>query len=212
MWDGYIFGRPGAYAEYFNDFFQWVPGDWVITTLEAGAGSATEAITDEVGGVLLLTMAAGDNDSDDIQLTGESFLAAAGKTIFLEGRLKISDTGDSDFFFGLADTDTTLIDGVSDGVYFKSDDGDDNLDCACAVGSVISTQNTIATLADDTYVKLGFKITGTTKAEFWVNDVKTATIESNIPTAETALSFAIQNGSAAARTMSIDYIFAAQER
>ena len=36
---------------YFNDFFQYAATDWVLTTQEAGAGSATEVIaSDETGG------------------------------------------------------------------------------------------------------------------------------------------------------------------
>ena len=36
------------------DFDKYTAGDWVITTTETGAGSATEALTSADGGVLLL--------------------------------------------------------------------------------------------------------------------------------------------------------------
>ena len=54
------------------DFDKYTAGDWVITTTEAGTGSATEALTSADGGVLLLTNAAGDDDFDSLQWAGGS--------------------------------------------------------------------------------------------------------------------------------------------
>src|SRR5688500_1063539 len=70
---------PTKWHTYFNDFDTFVAGDWTITTTEAGAGSATEALTDADGGVLLVTNDAADNDADFFQKVGESFLLASGK-------------------------------------------------------------------------------------------------------------------------------------
>src|SRR5688572_27558300 len=70
---------PTKWHTYFNDFDTFVVADWTITTTEAGAGSATEALTDADGGVLLITNDAADNDADFFQKVGESFLLAAGK-------------------------------------------------------------------------------------------------------------------------------------
>ena len=43
-------------------------------------------------------------------------------------RFKLSDATQSDALVGLAITDTTAIDGVTDGIFFTKDDGDTNLD------------------------------------------------------------------------------------
>jgi hypothetical protein len=209
MWDGYVFGKPGAFSTYFNDFHQYLAGDWTITTTEAGAGSATEAITDETGGVLLLTNAAGDDDLDSLQLVGESFLPAAGKRIYFETRVKISDATDTDALVGLVVTDTSPL-AHANGIVFRKDDDDTNWDFASTASSVSDEDSGIAT-ATTGYIKLGFKVTGTGLIEYYVNDVKKG--ETNtVPTTEMRITMHIQNGTNVAKTMSIDYIFAAQER
>lgn len=112
---------------YFNDFDTYVVGDWTITTTEAGAGSATEALGNADGGVLVITNDAADNDADFFQKVGESFKFVSGKKLWFKARFKVSDATQSDFVMGLQITDTTPLD-VSDGVFFMKDDGDANLD------------------------------------------------------------------------------------
>ena len=51
---------PNDFCEFVDDFHGYTATDWVITTTEAGTGSATEVVQDESFGVLKLTNAAGD--------------------------------------------------------------------------------------------------------------------------------------------------------
>ncbi len=95
---------PTEWHSYFNDFDTYVAGDWTVT--EVGAGS--RALTDIDGGALLITNAAADNDRNELQKLGESFLLTAGKRAFFKARFKVSDATQSDFLIGLAVTDTTL--------------------------------------------------------------------------------------------------------
>lgn len=118
----------GNAYEYKEDFMTLNTGHWTITTVEAGAGSASEALDDAVGGVLKITNDDADNDSDQFQKIGEAFKLASGKPLYFEMRFKVSDSVQSDLLLGLCVADATLIPGVSDGVYFRSDDGDANLD------------------------------------------------------------------------------------
>jgi len=78
------YGLPDAtgWHTYFNDFDAFLASEWTITTTEAGTGSATEALTNADGGVLLVTNAAGDDDLDFFNKVGESFLFAANKQTF----------------------------------------------------------------------------------------------------------------------------------
>ena len=82
---------PSSWHVWFDDFDKFTAGDWTITTVELGAGSATEAISNADGGVLLVTNAAGDNDSDFFNYGSETFLFEAGKKIVFKARVKVSD-------------------------------------------------------------------------------------------------------------------------
>ena len=209
------FGLPDAtgYHTYFNDFDTYVAGDWTITTTEAGTGSATEALTDADGGVLLVTNAAGDNDLDFFNKVGESFLFVAGKKLFFKARFQVSDATQSDFVMGLQITDTTML-AVSDGVYFQKDDGDALLDFHVTKDSTSTSGTGIATVADATYLTVAFAYNGVDAVEYFVDGVKLGTLAvTNLPDdEELTIAFGLQNGEEAAKTMSVDYIFAAKER
>ena len=202
---------------YFNDFTTYVAGDWTITTTEGGTGNASEALTNVAGGALLITNDDADNDSDEFQLAVESFKFASGKKSWFKTRFKVSDATQSDWIIGLCITDTTLIDAVSDGVYFKKDDGDASIDFALELNGSATEASGIATQSDDTFVTLGWYFDGDTTngIKYYVDGTHkgTQTTMTNLCTdEELAVSFALQNGAAAAKTMTMDYIFAAQER
>ena len=202
---------------YFNDFTTYVAGDWTITTTEGGTGNASEALTNVAGGALLITNDDADNDSDELQLAVESFKFASGKKSWFKTRFKVSDATQSDWIIGLCITDTTLIDAVSDGVYFKKDDGDASIDFALELNGSATEASGIATQSDDTFVTLGWYFDGDTTngIKYYVDGTHkgTQTTMTNLCTdEELAVSFALQNGAAAAKTMTLDYIYAAQER
>lgn len=204
---------PTKYHVYFNDFDTYVAADWTITTTEAGAGDATEALTNADGGVLLITNDAADDDADFFQKVGESFKFTSGKQLWFVARFKVSDATQSDFVMGLQITDTTPL-AVTDGVYFRKDDGDANLDFVVIKDSTATTATAATTISNDTYVKVGFYYDGVSSIEYFVDDVKLGTsVTTNLPDdEELTISFGIQNGAAAAKTMSLDYIGAMKER
>lgn len=210
-----MFGLPDPteWHVFFDDFDRYVAADWTITTTEAGAGSATEALTDADGGVLLITNDDADNDADFFQKVGESFKFESGKKLFFKARFKVSDATESDVVIGLQITDTTPLD-VTDGVFFQKDDGDTNLDFHVEKNNTATDATAIATLADDTYVSVAFYYDGKSSVSYFVDDVHLGTAATtNLPDdEELTVSFGIQNGAAAAKTMSVDYIFAAKER
>lgn len=227
-----MFGLPDptTWHVFFDDFDQWVTdtssaGKYTITTVETGAGDATEALSDENGGVLLLTNDAADNDSDFLQKIGESFKPASGKKLFFKSRFKVSDATESDWIMGLIITDTTPLaaagDGATDGIFFQKDDGDTNIDFYVqkdtTTGQLTSTAVTTAAAAA-TYMTLAFYFDGKQYIHLYKDDAKvkevdlTTTLATYLPDTELTVSFGIQNGAAAAKTMSVDYIFVAQER
>ena len=209
----FILPDPTTAHVYFNDFDTYVAGDWTITTTEAGTGSATEALTDADGGVLLITNAAGDNDLDFFNKVGESFLMAAGKQAWFRARFKVSDATQSDWVMGLQITDTTML-AVSDGIFFQKDDGDANIDFHVEKDGTASTALAIATNADATNVELAFHYNGIDAVTYFVDGVRIGSLAvTNLPDdEELTIAFGLQNGEAVAKTMSIDYILAAKER
>lgn len=204
---------PTKYHIYWNDFDTFAVGDWTITTTEAGTGAATEAIADEDGGVLLITNDDADNDADFFQKVGESFLFVAGKQLWFKARFKVSNATQSDVIMGLQITDTTPL-AVTDGVYFIKADDAATMDFVVVKNSTATTASAIATLANATYLTVAFHYDGVSAIKYFVDDVHLGTsVTTNlVDDEEMTISFGIQNGSAAARTMSVDYVLCAKER
>lgn len=215
-----MFGLPDptGWHTYFNDFDTYVAGDWTVTEV----GTGTRALTDIDGGALLITNAAADNDANQFQKLGESFLLAAGKRAFFKARFKVSDATQSDFLIGLAVLDTTLqgaVDGagVTDGIFFSKDDGDALLDVQVQKNATTGQVRAagVATVVSDTFLTVAWAYDGKGEVAYFVNDVQMGTLAATsayLPDTELTVSFAMQNGEAVAKTMTVDYIFAANER
>jgi len=199
---------------YHNDFFTYNSGDWTITTTEAGAGNASEALTSQAGGALLITNDDADNDLDFLQLKGESFKLSSSKKAYFSARFKVSDATQSDFVMGLQITDTTPL-ATTDGVFFIKDDGDTNLDFIVEKDSTSTDTTAIHTMEDDTFVTVTWFIDPDASKVFYSvnNAAPVSVVNTNLPDdEELTVSFGIQNGAAAAKTMTIDYVVAAVER
>lgn len=208
----------------FTDFFKHTTTDWILTTVEAGASSATEALADAAGGVLVVTNDAGDNDYDAFQWAGnkgavaETFKFVAGKKLHFVGRFKILETVEVDFMAGLYITDTDPVGGVSDGIYFRKLDGANNLMFVVEKDAAETVIDTGVRLTADTWFDLEFYYAGgpvgSGKIDAYVNGTRVgAAALTNAPNdEELALSFVIQNGTTTSNVLSVDYIGASQER
>lgn len=199
---------------YFNDFDNYVAGDWTVTA----TGSTTQALANGDGGILLVTNSAGNNDLVALQKKGESFLFEIGKKVFFKCRFKVSDATKSALVIGIQVTDATPL-AVSDGVYFSKAAASTAIDFNAYKASTGTTESAIATLADNTYITLAFYYDGDGYVNYYAGtDTLNPTFigriaSTNVPTTQTTtVSFALSNGEAVAKTMSIDYIFAAKER
>jgi hypothetical protein len=204
---------PTLFHQYYNDFDVYTAGDWVVTESNA---SATQALTAGDGGLLLITNTAADDDLVALQKTPAAFTFTAGKETFFACRFKVSDATQSDLVFGLQVVDTTPLD-VTDGVYFLKADGAATVDVICrknaTTGSTSATA--IATLVSDTFVTLAFAYDGVSKIIYAVDGTVLGSLDASstyLPDTTCTVSFALQNGEAVAKTMTVDYIFAAKER
>ena len=204
----------GAGGTLGNDFDVYTSGDWTVTTTEDGTGSATEAIIDGDGGLLALTNAAGDNDHDFLQLKKETFKFESTKQLYFKARFKTSDADASDVVMGLQLTDTSPLD-VTDGAFFLLTDGSTTLQFIVEKDGTQSTLDLPTVMADDTFTTVGFVYDPKDlKFHVFQNNVLAGTVAStNAPDDEELnVSFGIQNGAAAAKVMTIDYVLAGKER
>lgn len=207
---------PEDFVTYFNDFLTYDAALWTITTTEAGAGDATEALaTDQPNGVLVVTNDAADNDADFFQLLPAAghFKFTAGKRLAFKGRFKLSDATNSDFIAGLYPTDTTPL-ATDDGIYFKKDDDDAYLDVYVGKNGTYSSLAAVKTLVADTWYTLEAYYDGSDWIHFYVDGVRVGSLPTTNAPDDVALrpSFGIQNGAAAAKVLYVDYIKAQQER
>ena len=201
---------PTKFHTYYEDFDYYVAANWTVTETQAGA---TQALTDGDGGLLLITNTAADDDLVSLQKVGESYRFASGKELFFEARLKISDATQSDVVIGLQITDATPLD-VSDGVFFIKADGSTSVSLLVEKNGTATTTSSVATMANDTFISLGFYYDGASSIQYSVNGVvKGTSVTTNLPDDEDmTVSIALQNGEAVAKTMTVDYVFVAKER
>ena len=204
---------PTLFHQYMNDFDTYVAADWVVTETDA---AATQALTAGDGGLLLITNAAADNDLVALQKTPAAWTFTAGKKTFFRCRFKASDATQSDLVFGLQVIDVTPLD-VTDGIYFLKADNAATIDFICRKNATTGSTSAaaIATLADDTFIVLGFYYDGQSTVQYEVNGVVLGSLDASstfLPDTTCAVSFAIQNGAAAAKTMTVDYVYVAKER
>ena len=198
---------------FFDDFDTYTAGDWTVTETDAGA---TQALTAGDGGLLLITNTAADNDLVALQKNPAAFSFTAGKKLFFRARFKVSDATQSDLVFGLQVVDTTPLD-VTDGVYFLKADGSAAVSVVCRKNATTgsTSASSIATLADDTYITLGFAYDGEGKVAYEVNGNVVGSLDASsayLPDTTCTVSFALQNGEAVAKTMTVDFVFVAKER
>lgn len=202
------------HAVYFNDFLSekdYAASDWTITTTEAGAGSATEAlVADEVNGALKILNDDASADSDSLQLVKANFKLSAGKRVWFEAKVKISSATLMDALISLNILDTTPLT-TTEFVGFRVANGSGSILCKTGLSSETSTASGLSMVAD-TYRQLGFVWDGKSKVDFYVDRGLVATHTTNLPTDVLSPTLSIKNGSAVAQSMTVDYLYVCQER
>lgn len=206
---------PTQWHVYFNDFDNYVAGDWTVTETN---GDITQALTAGDGGALLLSnRASSDDDLCALQLIQESFKFVLGKQLLFKARFKTAAGATQiDWVMGLQITDSAPLD-VTDGVYFQKDDGDTNVDFHVEKNASAHNKTNVAALAtwDTSYHTVAFYYDGVSAIQYAFDDVTLGSVAvTNMPDDEDlTVSFAVQNGDGTtAQTMQIDYLFVAKQR
>lgn len=182
---------------------------WTVTRVEAGVGGESEfkpAVTQEAGGAGIILTDNADNDGINAQLINESFKLASGKPLYFGVKLKISDATQSDFFVGLAITDTDILGGVTDRIGFEKLDGVTDVKAMVEKDSVETLTAALLTL-DAAYHIYEFFFDGA-NVEFFVDGVSKATpAVTNLPDdEELRVSLHVLTGEAVAKTATFAWL------
>lgn len=219
---------PMRFHMFIEDWDRYAAADYTLTESQAGA---TQALANGDGGRMLFTNSAADNDLVSLQKVGESFLFEDGKAIFGKCRFSISDLTLSDAACGLMITDTSPIVSVpSDGIYFLKTEAAAAVIFKVGKASSYTNSGTILTLTStSTFYTLGFfcngiskSVAGVTSYEFDLfagtsmnpDFITTLTVPAtNCPTTQTLTpTLALQNGAAAAKTLTSDFMMFGKAR
>lgn len=205
-----------------------INSNWLVTQTGGGT-TATAVVADADGGILLMTT---DNTAahglfaqwqGGAASVAETFTWEAGKAMWCKARFKVSNATNTALMIGLAVTDITPLD-AADGIFFIKADASTTLQFKAIKTGVGNTTATVGTLANDTYVTVGFAYlpngdytgSGYPLCNIYLNDVRVGQLTSftNFPATELALTFGVQNGAAGSPpfTSSTDYLFVAKER
>jgi hypothetical protein len=230
IWSGVdwadIATNPESGSVYYDDFMgnsiipastTAVDGGWTVT--RATAGTMGSIIGD--GGVLNLTAAATADQGMNAQLLNCCVVPTAGRTIYFEARVKISEI-DNQIFVGMASTQTAIIaSGVLDettmsAVGFFTDEPS----ATTKYGTIVSKAGTNDTTEDiavgfvaATYAKVGFVMDGVTSVAFYYNGVlvETGSTANTMPAVALGLSLVCQNEDGSnVNTLDVDWVRVAQ--
>lgn len=198
----------------YNDFVRatdYSTSDFTLTAVGSGT-AAVATTTGQVNGYLVLTTTNTSGDSNSLQGKQNSFQLTVGKRLWLEVGAKAATVTDIDALIALAVADTTPLD-ASDYVGFLVANGSGAVAAKTVASSTATTLSAVGTLVAATDMKLGLVWDGISKVSFYINRSLVGSSTTNIPTATPlAITAHVKTNSANARTLSIDYVFAAQER
>lgn len=185
-----------------------LPTGYTCTLVNA----STVALGTAAGGTLVLTGGGAENDGVNMQCKGEAFKLDAAYPTYFGIRWQAVDVDQTDFLAGLCITDTTLLGGMTDGVYFQSVDETGAVTLEVEKDSTASSLS-IATMTDATWMTFEFFWDGTSLYA-WVDGVQTSAVTvTNLPDdEELTLSIAMLSGEAAANTLTADWVRAFQIR
>lgn len=186
-----------------EDFLSYTAADWAVTEIDA---AGTQALTDVAGGGLLLTCANTEDDSVEMQKVGEAYQLVAGKPLWFESMLQVSEATEIDFIIGLCITDTTAIPGVSDGVYFLKVDAATAITYHCEKDGNDTTGNAGVAIVAATDTRFGIKFDGKGTVEYWIDGHRVAHSGVYIPDDELlTVTCGVSAGDGNARTLTWKY-------
>lgn len=179
------------------------PSGFTATVVEAGAGATEFDANNTAGRVGTITAAANEDDGGQYQMLGEITELTSDQVVYFRAVVQLNDATQSDLLVGLCITDTTLLGGMTDGVYFEKLDGSLSVSCVTEQDSSETQTDSVGTMADDTDIDLEIYFDGSS-VYFYVDGSAVAIHTANIPDDEAlTLSLAFLTGEAVANTCNI---------
>lgn len=182
------------------------PTEWTTTVVEAGAGDTLLASLDGVGGKVRITTAANEDDGGSYQLNGSAFELTSDQVFYCGFfGVQLNDVTQTDFFIGLAVTDTAILAGVADRIGFQSVDGSTALTFPVEKSNAETNFDPSVTLVDGAAVDLEFYYDGS-GLEIFVDGVSEGNpAVTNLPDdVQMRISWEFLTGEAVANTMEMD--------
>ena len=219
--DTYLGLDPATVHQYFNDFDVFTAGDWTNTA----SGSPTNALVAGNGGILKMLDSAASADLDQLTLKVATFaFNPANAEVWFKSRFQVDDATNAQIAIGLQNLNTNAF-AATDGVWFQKLAGVTTGNFLASASSTTTTSTQTVTMANNTYIDVGFfwnggggpGTAGLSSGEIilYANGANIGQMSAaNIPATSTnlALTIAVENGTAAARTLLVDYILAAVQR
>lgn len=203
---------PTDMHRFFDDFDTYTSGQWTATV----TGSGTTALAAGDGGLLASVTSGASSDANYLQKTTEGFSFEAGKPMWFKTRLQVSALT-TVIVVGLQVTDTTPED-VTDGIYFLSTVTTGAVTVYCRKDATTgSATGTGITLVAGTYTELAWYWNGKSEVQYFQDGVQkgaiaNVTASTYLPDTTATVSFGIRTTTAAAKTLTLDYILAAKSR
>jgi len=201
---------PTKWITQFDDFVNYNTGNWTLAN--TGTGTAFAVVNSIAGGAIAAVTGAVANNNYTILSNSLPFLLDATKRAFFKCRFKVDNVATSYIFAGIMATAART---TNDGIYFLKN-STSGVDIVCrkdsSTGSTSATA--IATMANDTFVDLAWFYDGAGTLYYAVNGVVTGSLSvaSYFPDANVGLCFGVETNTTAARTGTVDYLFASVER
>jgi len=175
------------------------------TDTETGTNTKVNSAT--ANSLFTATTGATEYNGYSSQLKGEAFAAATDKPFYVGGKFSVSDATQSDFLFGLAETDTTLTAASSAhaiavsgaGFFFAKIDGSTTINFYIYSGGAEVTSLSVGTM-DTSIHEYEIYFDGQF-VNVYFDGVKVGSTDVNIPTVATTLSLSVRAGAAAAKTL-----------
>ncbi len=226
-----IKSNPQVGYDFFEDFLDFTPitdanpptlANWTCT--QGGNTLGKLLLTTGLGGILQVdSESTTQHEGLHLQQTIANYKCAANKDIWFEAKVRAVDTYDKiQMFVGLAKIDGTLIkndgdlDTGSDFVGFGIETTLAGVTSFYECKDAAELSDTAVTIEENTWIRLGFKVTGTTGIQAFVNGAEVAltnVVASGIPTSDPlVISFVCQTDATNDPLLDVDWVRCVQLR
>lgn len=185
---------------------------WVMT--ETGTNTCVNSAT--ANSLFTMVTGATEYNGYSSQVKGESIAAVSDKPFYIGGKFSLNDATQSDFLFGLAETDTTLtaastahaiaVSGA--GFFFAKVDGSTAINFYVYSGGAEVTSISVGTM-DTSAHEYEIEFDGE-YINVYFDGAKVGCTKTSLPTVALTPSLSVRAGSAAARTLECGWLKAIQ--